>query len=97
VTELESGTYYGGVLAPNGDIHFVPRNAEVGQKIAFNGTVSTYSLVYTIIDAYAGGVLAPNGDIYFVPNSAVVGQKLYGQYGYQFSQGVCMNSYLNKF
>ena len=67
--------YFGGVLAPNGDIHFVPRSAPVGQKISASGVVSTYSLVYTTIDSYYGGVLAPNGDIHFVPRSAPVGQK----------------------
>jgi len=29
-----SGAYQGGVLAPNGDIHFVPHFASVGQKIS---------------------------------------------------------------
>ena len=71
-----ANAYYGGVLAPNGDIHFVPRSANRGQKISAAGVVSTYSLVYTTTTAYAGGVLAPNGDIHFVPTSAVVGQKI---------------------
>ena len=71
-----SNAYYGGVLAPNGDIHFVPCYATVGQKINSSGTPSTYSLAYTITDAYAGGVLAPNGDIHFVPYNASVGQKI---------------------
>jgi len=72
-----SNAYAGGVLAPNGDIHFVPYAAPVGQKVSPNGTVSTYSLVYsTGADAYAGGVLAPNGDIHFVPFATPVGQKV---------------------
>jgi len=71
-----SNAYTGGVLAPNGDIHFVPRSAAVGQKIDPSGVVSTYSLVYTVSFAYNGGVLAPNGDIHFVPLSAAVGQKI---------------------
>jgi len=71
-----AGAYNGGVLAPNGDIHFVPLNANRGQKINMSGVVSTYSLVYTAADAYIGGVLAPNGDIYFVSANAVVGQKI---------------------
>ena len=71
-----SNAYYGGVLAPNGDIHFVPYRAVVGQKISASGVVSTYSLVYTTTSAYSGGVLAPNGDIHFVPYSAAVGQKI---------------------
>ena len=53
------GAYAGGVLSPNGDIHFVPSVAVRGQKISSTGVVSTYSLVYTILNnAYAGGVLA---------------------------------------
>ena len=68
--------YLGGVLAPNGDIHFVPHSANRGQKISPEGVVSTYGLVYTTAKAYAGGALAPNGDIHFVPRSASVGQKI---------------------
>jgi len=72
-----ANAYTGGVLAPNGDIHFVPYSASVGQKISSEGTVSTYSLVYTnAAGAYVGGVLAPNGDIHFVPLAASVGQKI---------------------
>jgi len=71
-----SNAYVGGVLAPNGDIHFVPCAATVGQKVSSSGTVSTYSLAYTVGDAYYGGVLAPNGDIHFVPCAATVGQKV---------------------
>jgi hypothetical protein len=70
-----TNSYRGGVLAPNGDIHFVPYLANRGQKISSSGVVSTYSLVYTS-DAYLGGVLAPNGDIHFIPHSARVGQKI---------------------
>ena len=68
--------YWGGVLAPNGDIHFIPTDAVRGQKISAVGVVSTYSLVYTVANAYQGGVLASNGDIHFVPYGAVRGQKI---------------------
>ena len=71
-----TGAYVGGVLAPNGDIHFIPTNANRGQKISSSDVVSTYSLVYTTSSAYVGGVLAPNGDIHFVPYAAPVGQKI---------------------
>jgi len=72
-----SGSAYGGgVLAPNGDIHFIPSAANRGQKISSAGQVSTYSLVYTTTFAYFGGVLAPNGDIHFIPFRASVGQKV---------------------
>ena len=69
-----TGAHAGGVLASNGDIHFVPRYR--GQKINSAGVVSTYSLVYTLATAYQGGVLASNGDIHFVPRYAEVGQKI---------------------
>lgn len=68
--------YGGGVLDSNGDLHFVPLSATVGQKISASGVVSTYSLIYTVATAYVGGVLAPNGDIHFVPYKALVGQKI---------------------
>lgn len=71
-----SAAYTGGVLAPNGDVHFVPTNAVRGQKISASGVISTYSLAYTGSNAYIGGVLAPNGDIHFVPYTAPVGQKI---------------------
>ena len=90
--------YYGGVLAPNGDIHFVPLNATVGQKISPAGLVSTYSLVYTVVGAYHGGVLAPNGDIHFVPYFATVGQKIstVTVTVNLFPQAVCESPWLNK-
>jgi len=76
-TRSGSDTHNGGVLAQNGDIHFVPREAVRGQKINYlTGVVSTYSLVYTVGEAYAGGVLASNGDIHFVPHNANRGQKV---------------------
>jgi hypothetical protein len=69
VQTLSSGAYWGGVLSPNGDIHFVPYGAVRGQKVSASGVVSTYSLVSTSTNvAYAGGVLASNGDIHFVPS-----------------------------
>lgn len=75
--------YKGGVLQPNGDLHFIqPETAlvapqRVGQKInVLSGVVSTYSLVYTTSSDYVGGVLSPNGDAHFVPNDARVGQKI---------------------
>jgi len=68
--------YAGGVLAPDGDIYFVPFSAARGQIVSAQGVVSTYSLVYTATGAYLGGVLAPNGDIHFVPREANRGQKV---------------------
>jgi hypothetical protein len=69
--------FQGGVLSPNGDIHFVPYSMSYGHKINYlTGVVSTYSLVYTRMNAYFGGVLDSNGDIHFVPLYAAVGQKI---------------------
>jgi hypothetical protein len=85
----------GGILAPNGDIHFVPRSANRGQKVSAAGVVSTYSLVYTLALAYQGGVLAPNGDIYFVPRNAAVGQKI--STGVETPPGYALSSFFNKF
>ena len=76
--------YCGGVLAPNGDIHFIPSIAKQGLKINKYGVISSYNLIYkspdsfydTVGGEYVGGVLAPNGDIHFVPYLATVGQKV---------------------
>jgi hypothetical protein len=54
----------------------VPYVSNIGQKISSSGVVSTYSLVYTVLQSYSGGVLAPNGDVLFVPYNAPVGQKI---------------------
>jgi hypothetical protein len=75
-TLAAADAYMGGVLAPNGDIHFIPSVANRGQKVSATGVVSTYSLVYTTAGAYQGGVLASNGDIHFVPFNANRGQKI---------------------
>jgi hypothetical protein len=87
--------YWGGVLAPNGDIHFVPSGANRGQKISVSGVVSTYSLVYTTTAAYASGVLSSNGDIQFVPHAAVRGQKISA--GTQRNIGYSLSPFFNKF
>lgn len=94
---IRISAYFGGVLAPNGDIHFVPCYATVGQKIDINGNVSTYSLMYTATGAYLGGVLSPNGDIHFAPFRATVGQKITTLCAKPFSLGMCLSSFFNKF
>ena len=71
-----SVNYVGGVLAPNGDIHFVPSQASRGQRVNYlTGAVSTYSLVFTTTEAYRGGVLSPDGSIHFIPYRATRGQR----------------------
>jgi hypothetical protein len=92
-----SSLYYGGVLAPNGDIHFIPGYfATVGQKVSASGVVSTYSLAYTVTNGYKGGVLAPNGDIHFIPQSAAVGQKISTLPAIPFNQSICQSPFFNK-
>ena len=91
-----TGAYGGGVLAPNGDIHFAPLYAPIGQKISSSGVVSTYSLGYTAGNAYWGGVLAPNGDIHFVPTGANRGQKISTLSGFDF-KNIALSSFFNKF
>jgi hypothetical protein len=95
VYALSSNAYYGGVLAPNGDIHFVPFNATVGQKISSAGVVSTYSLVYTG-GTYLGGVLAPNGDIHFVPFGTSRGQKVAIAPNEPFNLNMATSPWVNK-
>ena len=92
-----SSAYAGGVLAPNGDIHFVPFTANRGQKISATGVVSTYSLVYTENYAYWGGILSPDGSITFIPYSADRGQRISTNPGAPLGLGVCLSSFLNKF
>ena len=89
--------YAGGVLVPNGDIYFIPLSGRVGQKINSAGVVSTYTLAYSVGTAYSGGVLMPNGDIYFIPFGAAVGQKITTFSTINFSQGIAMHPYFNKF
>jgi len=65
--------YWGGVLAGNGRIYFVPHNADnIGQLDPSTGVFSTMDISGTIShDAkYLGGVLASNGRVYFVPRNA---------------------------
>ena len=83
------------MLAPNGDIHFVPYEANRGQKISAAGVVSTYSLVQTRVSAYVGGVLTPNGDIYFIPAGETIGQKI--STGTQRNIGYALSPFFNKF
>jgi hypothetical protein len=74
-------------------------NKSVQGGSAFNnngvgGIVSTYSLVYTVQNAYGGGVLAPNGDIHFVPNGADRGQQI--STGVPTNPGYALSPFFNK-
>jgi hypothetical protein len=92
------GSYIGGVLAPNGDIHFIPYDfVNRGQKISAFGVVSTYSLITTDWFAYSGGVLSFDGSITFIPADATRGQRINTNPGSPLGLGVCLSSFLNKF
>jgi hypothetical protein len=68
VYTTSTGAYWGGVLAPNGDIHFVPSRAYVGQKVKSNGDREIYALPGVALEAnFENGVLAQNGDVVFLP------------------------------
>lgn len=68
--------YSGCVLDSHGNVHFVPNNAEVGQKVDINGIVSTYSLIITGDYAYNFGVLTPNGDVHFISSNGKDSQRI---------------------
>ena len=69
-TGAASSAYTGGVLAPNGKIYFIPRNATTVGVV--DPDANTYTTFGTApgSGAYAGGVLAPNGKIYCVAYQA---------------------------
>jgi len=68
--------YNGGVLGYNGDVHFVPAGAEVGQKYNYiSGRVTTYALLITSSN-FSGGVLTPNGEIHFIPQFTNIVQRV---------------------
>lgn len=68
--------YLGGILESDGDVHFVPFSAAVGQKINAVGTVSTYSMTFTTTQAYWGGIILGGGNIVLVPYTSVRGQRI---------------------
>jgi streptogramin lyase len=67
-----SAGYFGGVLAPNGNIYCIPCNStSVGViNLSTNALTSPVSGTAPGSAAYYGGVLAPNGMIYCIPANA---------------------------
>jgi len=66
-----SGGWWGGVLAPNGNIYFCPVGAT--NILVLNPTTGVTSNLTggaTYTGGWSGGVLAPNGNIYFAPLNA---------------------------
>jgi hypothetical protein len=88
--------YAGGVLAPNGDIHFIPYSTSVGQKISASGVGSTYSLAYTTFAAYGGGILGTDNNIYFIPFGSPVGMKINVLSGVEFPHHFLESPWINK-
>jgi hypothetical protein len=88
--------FYGGVLAPNGKIIFVPYcSANVGIYDPAANTFTTAPAHGQGANAFLGGVLAPNGRIIFVPyNSANVGILLIP--GLERNPALCMSPFINK-
>ena len=69
-----AGAYNRAVLAPNGNIYFVPYGGAVGAIVnPSNNSVTTYGS-FPANASYVGGVLAPNGKIYFVPHNSTIGR-----------------------
>ena len=68
--------YAGAILAPNGDVHFIPSTATVAQKVSSSGVVSTYSILFGTTNNFGGGVIDDNGEIHYIPLSAPRGQKI---------------------
>lgn len=59
--------WYGGVLAPNGRIYGIPRDATNILEIDPMTHTTALLASYTGQDKWAGGVLAPNGKIFGIP------------------------------
>jgi streptogramin lyase len=63
--------FWGGVLAPNGHIYFVPSQAgSIGDFVPSTGAFSLIGISSVIVLPYCGVVLAPNGLLYFIPHNA---------------------------
>ena len=62
--------FWGGVLAPNGNIYCIPNTGTVVGVI--NPVTNSYTTFGSVTGAskYAGGIVAPNGDIYCIPYTA---------------------------
>jgi len=66
----ETNKWYGGVLASNGNIYFIPYNSS--SILILNpkrNLVYTTSAISSNSSKWIGGVLAPNGNIYCCPDS----------------------------
>ena len=65
-----SNKYNGGVLAPNGKIYGIPRDADSVLIIDPKTNTASYITGMEVLTGkYNGGVLAPNGKIYCIPSA----------------------------
>ena len=69
-TDSPSGNWYGGVLAPNGNIYGIPFFSSSILEINPTAGTATTSTILNTNSGYVGGVLGPNGKIYCIPFSA---------------------------
>lgn len=69
-TDSPSGNWYGGVLAPNGNIYGIPFFSSSILEINPTAGTATTSTISNTRSGYVGGVLGPNGKIYCIPFSA---------------------------
>ena len=89
---IGSRFYYGGILAPNGEIHFISDG--VIQKISTNLVLSTYSVPSNT--NFYGAILTSDGIVHMVPSTSPRGQKLNFQSAVNFSPALCQSPYFNK-
>lgn len=62
-----TGTWGGGVLAPNGLIYMLPREPTAGDILRIDFTTQKVTRFGTVAGGYEGGVVAPSGTIYAAP------------------------------
>ena len=79
VSDSIGGDFVGGVLSPDGFIHFVPYISSVGQRVNVETNVCETYTIPGSSGGYAGGVLLPNGEIHFIrANASKPGMKVIG-------------------
>jgi hypothetical protein len=65
-----TGTYWGGVLLPDGRVLFIPNTGTSICIYTPNDTTGTFVMVTIASAGYIGGVLLPDGRVLFIPNIA---------------------------
>ena len=88
--------WYGGVLAPNGNIYGIPFGSTTVLKIDPTTDTATTFGSLSGSTKWRGGVLAPNGNIYGIPYSAATVLKLTTG-NYSQVDPLLLSAYQNKF